>query len=221
MAVNIKDAVKEVLKPQEEGNQIRLRMTGHLLYGVVVIHREQVKDTLTKCNDVMMRIKLQVTPDTSLNLQPKKGKSGSVYQTITLPERLTEIDLTFPEPKDILVYAGQRKHLTAQQNISIAEGWIMDFTSLSTRSSRESTPEHERRGRTPIGVMDVVDDEAVPFDLPEFMARDTPSDHGDSTPSEGTPLREEELDTIGIPGEHTTEDPEQQAQRAAILSKIT
>jgi len=89
---DIKDAVKGIIQPVVP---LALRTSGHLLLGVVKIYSRKVKYVLADCNETLTRIKLQVVPETKVDL-PERSLMANI-NAITLPERVSELDLIIPE----------------------------------------------------------------------------------------------------------------------------
>jgi len=78
---DIPDSVDSIVNPVVA---IALRTSGHLLLGVVKIYSRKVKYVLQDANEALTRIKLQVIPDSKVDL-PEKNITAS-YLSITIPE---------------------------------------------------------------------------------------------------------------------------------------
>eukprot|EP01113_Clastostelium_recurvatum_P048464 TRINITY_DN8830_c0_g1_i7.p1 TRINITY_DN8830_c0_g1~~TRINITY_DN8830_c0_g1_i7.p1 ORF type:complete len:510 (-),score=124.76 TRINITY_DN8830_c0_g1_i7:24-1553(-) len=88
---NIKKSAEAIANPEIA---FALRMSGHLLLGVVRIHSRQVKYLLADCSEALVKMKMVLRPGV-VDLPPEANVAS--YGSITLPETLAEIELNLPE----------------------------------------------------------------------------------------------------------------------------
>jgi cohesin complex subunit SCC1 len=112
---DIADTVKGIIQPVVP---IALRTSGHLLLGVVKIYSKKVRYVLHDCNETLTKIKLQVIPFTKVDL-PEKSLVASV-NAITLPERVTELDLVLPE-YDVSALSAQAASAFVSDTLTVEE----------------------------------------------------------------------------------------------------
>ncbi|KAL0485878.1 hypothetical protein AKO1_002135, partial [Acrasis kona] len=89
---DIADSVDNIVEPVVP---ISLRTSGHLMLGVVKIYSRKVRFILKECKEVETRIKLQIVPETKVDLA--ENRNTAPVNTITLPDRTNEIDLMMPD----------------------------------------------------------------------------------------------------------------------------
>ncbi|KAJ3056385.1 sister chromatid cohesion protein 1 [Rhizophlyctis rosea] len=93
MQTNIQKAVEEVIVG--EAQPYALRLTGHLLFGVVKIYSRKARYLLEDCNEALMKIKMAFRP--GIVDMPTDHAIANV-NAITLVDTMTEFDILLPEP---------------------------------------------------------------------------------------------------------------------------
>mmetsp|Transcript_9525 Transcript_9525/g.35320 ORF Transcript_9525/g.35320 Transcript_9525/m.35320 type:complete len:499 (-) Transcript_9525:431-1927(-) len=180
------DIVESVESISQPVIPIALRTSGHLLLGVVKIYRRKVKYVLNECNETMTRIKLQVVPQTKVDL-PEKSNLATLAQ-ITMPDRLTELDLMLPDVDLQVLTSGAQVHTAHfRQLVDDLDEWYTEetpregespgiYTQTQRPYSETSSLDGARRQTTPRDVVDL-----PPLDFPDLMGV-TPSTRPGKTP---------------------------------------
>ncbi|XP_048878748.1 double-strand-break repair protein rad21-like protein 1 isoform X3 [Brienomyrus brachyistius] len=92
---NLEATIKDIISPEVI---IGLRISGHLLLGVVRIYFRKAKYLLSDCTDAVVKIKVAFRPgQTDL---PSESLEAS-FKAITLPEDFTDFELQLPNISDI------------------------------------------------------------------------------------------------------------------------
>uniref|UniRef100_A0ACB8F743 Uncharacterized protein n=1 Tax=Sphaerodactylus townsendi TaxID=933632 RepID=A0ACB8F743_9SAUR len=89
--------------------KIALRISGHLLLGVVRIYHRKAKYLLSDCTEALLKMQSAFRPGL---VDLPKGSSEAKYDTITLPEEFHEFDTQLPEVNAIDV----AQHFTLNQS---------------------------------------------------------------------------------------------------------
>jgi len=87
---DIFESVETIMNPKVP---MALRMSGHLLLGVVRIYSRKVKYLLSDCSDALVKIKMAFRPGI-VDLPTESAVAP--LATITLPEKFGEYDITMP-----------------------------------------------------------------------------------------------------------------------------
>nr|XP_056700897.1 double-strand-break repair protein rad21-like protein 1 [Euleptes europaea] len=103
---NLETTVEKILSPQLK---IALRISGHLLLGVVRIYHRKAKYLLSDCTEALLKMQSAFRPGL---LDLPKGNTEAKYDTITLPEEFHEFDTQLPEVNAIDV----AQHFTLNQS---------------------------------------------------------------------------------------------------------
>ncbi|XP_048353898.1 double-strand-break repair protein rad21-like protein 1 [Sphaerodactylus townsendi] len=103
---NLETTVEKILSPQFK---IALRISGHLLLGVVRIYHRKAKYLLSDCTEALLKMQSAFRPGL---VDLPKGSSEAKYDTITLPEEFHEFDTQLPEVNAIDV----AQHFTLNQS---------------------------------------------------------------------------------------------------------
>lgn len=93
---------------------IALRLSSHLLLGVVRIYNRKVNYLFDDCSEALLKVK-QAFRSTAVDLPPEESKAP--YHSITLPEKFDLDDFELPD-SDIFQGFVQKLNLFALQVIS-------------------------------------------------------------------------------------------------------
>lgn len=96
LETKVKDIIGEGQAP------MALRMSGHLLLGVVRIYSRKARYLLDDCNEALVKIKLAFRPG-NVDL-PANQSNVATRDALILPDTITELDLfaTLPDPEELL-----------------------------------------------------------------------------------------------------------------------
>ncbi|XP_058499772.1 double-strand-break repair protein rad21-like protein 1 isoform X1 [Solea solea] len=91
---NLETTIRDIISPKMK---LGLRISGHLLLGVVRIYSRKAKYLLADCNDALLKIKVSFRPGQTD--MPKEGLEATL-KTITLIEDFTSFDAQLPSLSD-------------------------------------------------------------------------------------------------------------------------
>lgn len=96
LETKVKDIIGEGQAP------MALRMSGHLLLGVVRIYSRKARYLLDDCNEALVKIKLAFRPG-NVDL-PVNQSNAATRDALILPDTITELDLfaALPDPEELL-----------------------------------------------------------------------------------------------------------------------
>ncbi|XP_068119610.1 double-strand-break repair protein rad21-like protein 1 isoform X4 [Hyperolius riggenbachi] len=91
---NLETAVHNIVSPK----MMSLRLSSHLLLGVVRVFQRKTKYLLDDCNEALLKLKINFRPD-ALDLPDDKLEAA--YKAITLTEDFHDFDLPLPDINEI------------------------------------------------------------------------------------------------------------------------
>lgn len=120
---DIGDSVDSILFPEVP---IALRLSSHLLLGVVRIYSKKVNYLFDDCSDALLKVK-QAFRSTAVDLPPEQSKAP--YHSITLPETFDLDDFELPDNE---AFQGNfvDHHVSTREQITLQD--TMDGVSFST-----------------------------------------------------------------------------------------
>ncbi|KAL6545258.1 hypothetical protein OROGR_009132 [Orobanche gracilis] len=144
-------SVDSILSPEVP---IALRLSSHLLLGVVRIYNRKVNYLFDDCSEALLKVK-QAFRSTDVDLPPEESKAP--YHSITLPEKFDLDDFELPD-SDIFQGNYVDRHISSREQITLQDS--MEGVSYSTSKFGLD----ERFG----------DGDASGLDLDEFLAISEP-----------------------------------------------
>lgn len=148
-ATDIEESVKSVLNPAAP---LALRVSGHLMLGIVRIYSRKVKYLMSDCTEAMWKIKLAFRPG-NVDLVPDAQLSSALIDDPRYFGNV-EPDYDFPELADL---AYSQSMLTRYETLKAARGRgggadrdAMDMTSDAGNMSLYVSPAGSRSSRTTI-----------------------------------------------------------------------
>ncbi|XP_042038172.1 sister chromatid cohesion 1 protein 4-like [Salvia splendens] len=116
-------SVDSILSPDVP---IALRLSSHLLLGVVRIYNKKVNYLFDDCSEALLKVK-QAFRSTAVDLPPEESKAP--YHSITLPEKFDLDDFELPD-SDIFQGNYVDHHISSREQITLQD--TMDGVSYST-----------------------------------------------------------------------------------------
>ncbi|XP_002989794.2 sister chromatid cohesion 1 protein 3 [Selaginella moellendorffii] len=115
---NISTSVDSILFPEVP---IALRLSGHLLLGVVRIYSRKVNYLFHDCNDALVKLKNAFSSATSASVDLPADAASAPFHSITLPETFEFDDI------DVLyIPDGVDHHVTTRDQITLEENVVDD-----------------------------------------------------------------------------------------------
>ncbi|KAH9612742.1 hypothetical protein KSS87_022704, partial [Heliosperma pusillum] len=103
---------------------IALRLSSHLLLGVVRIYSRKVNYLFDDCSDALLKVK-QAFRSTAVDLPPEQSKAP--YHSITLPETFDLDDFELPDNE---IFQGNDRHVSTREQITLQD--TMDGVAFPT-----------------------------------------------------------------------------------------
>ncbi|XP_074292394.1 sister chromatid cohesion 1 protein 4 isoform X2 [Silene latifolia] len=103
---------------------IALRLSSHLLLGVVRIYSRKVNYLFDDCSDALLKVK-QAFRSTAVDLPPEQSKAP--YHSITLPETFDLDDFELPDNE---IFQGNDRHVSTREQITLQD--TMDGVAFQT-----------------------------------------------------------------------------------------
>ena len=129
---NVKDIIGQGQAP------MALRLSGHLLLGVVKIYSRKAKYLLDDCNEALSKIKVAFKPG-NVDLPSHQAHTANP-NALMLPDAVTELDLfaPLPDPEDLLRDDYDRRAPGKDPT-------LLDFGTSQLLSESQQTPRREKR----------------------------------------------------------------------------
>ncbi|XP_073040782.1 sister chromatid cohesion 1 protein 3-like isoform X1 [Primulina eburnea] len=199
-STDIPSTVERIMCPEVP---LALRMSGHLLLGVVRIYSKQVDYFYDHCNDVRITINRVFT---YVNVNLPEDANHAPYHSVTLPQTF---DLDALDVDDFRKDWGQDSHVKSQDDITLMdqvptgkdpyivisfnEDDLRDSSSTQERLASEAVPMKDvpppvqmdtdagyvdRSPQSPIGVNEITIGNSSPQDLPSIEIMRNAKHHG-------------------------------------------
>ncbi|KAK4933531.1 hypothetical protein LTR28_011247, partial [Elasticomyces elasticus] len=139
-----KSVEKEVQDIVDTGQApLALRLSGHLLLGVVRIYSRKARYLLDDCNEALMKIKMAFRPGI-VDLPPSQSHAANPA-ALLVPDTITELDLLAPIPdlEDLLAEPTTSRYAPGQDPTLLDYG--MSQSQLNPSSDKDARPEAEER----------------------------------------------------------------------------
>ncbi|CDP07718.1 unnamed protein product [Coffea canephora] len=195
-STSIKDTVDLILVPQVP---IALRMSGHLLLGVVRIYSKQVDYFYQDCNVALVEI-LKAFSSVNTNINLPEGATQAPYHSITLPETLAldKIDLEgysdLERSEDD--HRGRREEITLEDQEPT--GRDPHEPTRFTEDMGRGSPDLEETTVSGLKPMEEDSRPSVPEDITVVIGDPSPGNHGGLNEKPGKDSTTQELPDIEI-----------------------
>uniref|UniRef100_A0A6B2L1K0 Rad21/Rec8-like protein N-terminal domain-containing protein n=1 Tax=Arcella intermedia TaxID=1963864 RepID=A0A6B2L1K0_9EUKA len=141
--INIIESVDNIQKPQAP---MALRLSGHLLLGVVRIYHKKVEFMYTECNEAFVKIKMAFRPGL-VDME----ESTANLNAITMPENFEDIDVILPSDVNTEYIARAEEGLFSLQYVARVDE-ITEIEEMRNKDISQSGPiEFFSQGDTTVG----------------------------------------------------------------------
>uniref|UniRef100_UPI0037E7DFD0 double-strand-break repair protein rad21-like protein 1 n=1 Tax=Semicossyphus pulcher TaxID=241346 RepID=UPI0037E7DFD0 len=179
---NLETTIRDIISPKMK---IGLRISGHLLIGVVRIYSRKAKYLLADCNEALVKIKIAFRPGQTD--MPVEGLEATI-KAITLNEDFSAFDAQLPTPSNIDVVDHFSLNQSRTEEITLKEDFGSDFRHLvdfGDVSQSHKSGLLDMSFQSLAQQEDTFGDEDKAFDLLDFLTNS-------SDPAESTNLITEE-----------------------------
>ncbi|KAL4630663.1 double-strand-break repair protein rad21-like protein 1 [Arapaima gigas] len=114
---NLEATIMDIISPQLK---IGLRISGHLLLGVVRIYSQKTKYLLADCNEAVLKIRVAFRP--GLTDLPSENTEAA-FKAITLPENFADFELQLPDVSTIEVVDHFMLNQCRSEDITLKEDY--------------------------------------------------------------------------------------------------